>query len=110
MKTISEYYSKLVVFVVTKHTLKKIENRIMNAITEFAVAQNTFNNRIDTAIQGIVEDVTFLKNRIAELQATSNGITPEDKALLDAIQARSNAIADKLEALDALTPPSPPVS
>jgi hypothetical protein len=77
----------------------------MNAIQQFAKSQNDFHNRIDTAIRGITDDVAYLTAKLADLQGTPGAITPEDQTLLDAIQARSNAIAAKLEALDALTPP-----
>ena len=82
----------------------------MSAISEFAAKQNAFNDRVDAAVTGLTEDVQTLNDKIVELQNTPGTITPEDQALLDAIQARSEGIATKLEALDALTPPKPPVS
>lgn len=82
----------------------------MSAISEFSVKQNSFNDRIDTAVTGLVSDIQTLNETIAKLQATSGVITPEDQGLLDQIQTRSSAVADKLDALDALTPPVPPVA
>lgn len=82
----------------------------MSKISDFAAAQNAFNDQIDQAVSGLTADVKNLSDQIAALQATQGNITPEDQALLDAIEARSKVIADKLTALDALTPPVPPTA
>jgi hypothetical protein len=97
---------------VSKHYLKELEHRIMTAIETFASRQNAFNDRIDSAVTGLQGDVTALTTKIAELQASAGAITPEDQALLDQIESRSQIIADKLEALDALNAnvPTPPVA
>jgi outer membrane murein-binding lipoprotein Lpp len=94
----------------TKQDLKITEHKIMSAISEFAARQDAFNNRIDVAVDGLTSDVQVLVAKIEELQNTAGQITPEDQALLDAIQSRSDAIAAKLEALDALTPPPVPAA
>lgn len=80
----------------------------MSAISDFAAKQGAFNTRIDNAIAGLVEDVKFLNATIETLQTTPGPITAEDQASLDALEARGDAIAAKLEALDALTPPVVP--
>lgn len=80
------------------------------SIEQFATAQNAFNDKIDTAITGLEGDIALLNETISKLQTTPGSITPEDQALLDALQARGKAIADKLDALDALTPPVPPTT
>jgi DNA repair exonuclease SbcCD ATPase subunit len=97
-------------FLVTKHDLKELEDKIMSAISEFAQRQEVFNTRLDGAVAGLTEDVQTLTDKITKLQNTPGAITPEDQALLDAIQTRTEAITAKLEALDGLTPPKPPVS
>jgi len=94
----------------TKQDLQTMETKIMSAISDFATKQNAFNDRQDTAIAALQADVTNLNEQIAALQATAGTITAEDQALLDGIQARGSAISDKLEALDAQTPPKPPVA
>lgn len=81
---------------------------LMSAISEFAAKQTAFNDRQDAAVAGLTQDVTELKDEILKLQNTPGNVTPEDQALLDGIQARAEAITTKLEALDALTPPTPP--
>ncbi len=90
------------------HDLCQFKRTIMSAISDFAAKQNAFNDRIDTAVSDLQGDVKSLNDQIAALQASGGAITPEDQALLDGITARSSAIADKLDALDALTPPVPP--
>ena len=81
----------------------------MSSISDFAAAQAAFNDRIDAAVSGLTGDIQTLSAQIAELQASQGTISPEDQALLDAIQARAESITVRLEALDALTPPAPPV-
>lgn len=93
---------------VTQSDLNKLERKIMSAISDFAAKQNAFNDRMDAAVAGLQGDVKTLNDQIAALQATQGQITPEDQALLDQIEQRGDAIATKLEALDALTPPTPP--
>lgn len=88
--------------------LDTMETHIMSAISDFAAKQAAFNDRIDAAVTGLGGDVASLKDEILKLQNSSGAITPEDQASLDAIQARTETIATKLEALDALTPPTPP--
>jgi chromosome segregation ATPase len=83
---------------------------IMSAISDFAAKQNAFNDRIDTAIEGLTADVKSLNDLIEKLQNTQGAITAEDQALLNQIETRSDAVAAKLEALDALNPPPPPVA
>ena len=83
---------------------------IMSAISDFATAQNAFNDRLDTAVANLTADIGSLTAEIAKLQATSGQTTAEDQALLDGIQSRTSTIAAKLDALDALTPPVPPTA
>jgi hypothetical protein len=92
----------------TKHDLEKQTQIIMSAISDFANAQKAFNDRQDKAIADIQDDIQNLSDQIAQLQSTQGQITPEDQALLDGIQARASALSDKLDALDALTPPKAP--
>lgn len=89
--------------------IAEMEGKIMSAISQFAEKQAAFNDKIDAAVTGLTEDIEALNDKIEELQNTAGEITAEDQALLDAIETRSDAIATKLAALDALTPPKPPV-
>lgn len=79
----------------------------MNAIKDFVDAQNAFNDKMDVAIADIQADIKFLQDEIVKLQ---NGqITAEDQAALDALKARAEAMANKLDAINAMTPPEVPV-
>lgn len=80
----------------------------MSAIADFNTKMTEFFDRQDKAVSDLQDDVKFLTDKIAELQASAGGITPEDQATLDAIQARASSVADKLAALDELTPPVVP--
>lgn len=89
------------------HKLIKIGEQIMNAIKDFVDAQNAFNDKMDVAIADIQADIKFLQDEIVKLQ---NGqITAEDQAALDALKARAEAMANKLDAINAMTPPEVPV-
>ena len=81
----------------------------MTVIGDFATKQKAFNERLGTAIGGLTDDIAALNKKIGELQRTTGNMTPENEALLDELQAQGEAMATKLEALDALTPPAPPV-
>lgn len=89
----------------TKHDLKQMERNIMSKINEFAVRQNAFDDRIETSIKDIEGDINYLTNALSGSNSGSNSgsISQEDQALLDSLDVRASAIADKLEALDALT-------
>lgn len=106
MKTDTPFWSRW--RVATYRDLIKVRDIIMSAISDFAARQSAFNDRIDAAITGLQGDVKFLQDTIDKLQNTPGTITPEDQALLDQIDQRADAVATKLEALDALTPPAPP--
>lgn len=94
----------------TKNDMSRMEKHIMSAISDYAGRVNTAFDKIGTAVDGLVDDVAFLKEKIEELQNTAGQITPEDQALLDALEARVGTTATALEALDAATarPPTPP--
>jgi len=89
------------------HILVQQGEMIMTAISDFAAKQNAFNDRMDAAIGDLQGDVQNLNDQITQLK-NNGAITPEDQASLDALQTRASSIADKLDALDALTPPAVP--
>jgi len=82
--------------------------RIMSAISEFAAKVNQHQAKIDEAVTGISGDIAALKQMIADLQNNPGPISPEDQALLDQIEARIGATAERVKALDDLTPPPSP--
>ena len=69
-----------------------------------------------TSVSGIDTDVKALKKQIADLQASPGGITPDDQARLDKIEAAIGSLAQKtavaaqaVKDLDAATETAPPV-
>jgi hypothetical protein len=94
----------------TLDNVRKTRNTIMSAISDFATAQNAFNDQIDTAVAGLTGDIAALNAKINELQNSPGAITPADQALLDAIQSRAAGVATKLTALDDLTAPAIPTN
>lgn len=82
----------------------------MSAIQDFIAAQNDFNARLGTAMDGITGDVAALNAKITELQANLGNLSPEDQAALNVLQAQGQALAERLEGLDALTPPEVPTA
>lgn len=80
----------------------------MSVISDYAAKQNAFHDRQDAAVAGVTADVEAQAALIKQLQDNPGPITPEDQALLDQLQARNEAVAAKLEALDQLTPPPAP--
>ncbi len=90
--------------------IKHLGDKIMSAISDFAAQQAVYNDQLNVAIDGLSSDIQALNDLISKLQNTPGVITPEDQALLDSLQEKSKIAADKLSALDALTPPVvPPV-
>lgn len=80
----------------------------MSAISDFAAKQKAHNDRQDASVLDLQGDIKTLNDKIDALQTSAGQITPEDQALLDEIDARGEAISEKLEALAAVTPPTPP--
>lgn len=87
-----------------------MEKRIMSAIKTFADKVNEKLNGLATAVDGVVEDVAFLKETIQKLQDSAGTVTPEDQALLDALEQRVGDLSSKVSDLDAQTakPVEPP--
>lgn len=88
--------------------LKQLGERIMSAISDFADKMTEHNAKVDAAVAGLTTDISTLEAQIAALQNSAGQITPEDQALLDGIEQKAGQVADKLAALDALTPPPAP--
>lgn len=92
----------------TLASLFTLGERTMSAITDFVAKQKIFNDRMDSAITGVTEDVQFLNDKIQQIQTSTGTLSPEDQQSLNEMQARTEAAVARLEALNALTPPTPP--
>lgn len=88
--------------------VRRLLEKIMSAISDFAAKVKAHQDREDASIAGLKQDVQTLNDKITALQNSQGQITPEDQALLDDITTRGQSMSDKLEALDALTPPPAP--
>lgn len=82
---------------------------LMSTIAEFAARQTAFNTRMDAGINGLAGDIAALAALIAQLQSAQGTLTPEQQAVLDGLSAQSETLAARIEALDGITPPAPPV-
>lgn len=81
------------------------------ALQAYAATATAFNTRISAAIDGIAADLDSLNALILQLQNNPGPISPEDQAILDTAVAAGEALAARLESLDAITPPgNPPVT
>jgi len=99
-------------FLATKQDLIQLGIQIMSAISDYATAQNAKLDAIGASVDGIVQDVAFLKAKIEALQNSTGTVSAEDQALLDSLQNRIGTLADKAKALDDATdssqnPPPP---
>jgi hypothetical protein len=77
-------------------------------VQEFYDKNTAYQDEADTAIDGALADAVATAALIAELQARPDVWTQEDQDLLDKITQRQGAQVDKLKALDAMNPPTPP--
>lgn len=80
------------------------------AIRAYAAAATAFQTRIAAGIDGVAADLDALNALILQLQTTPGPISPEDQATLDSLQSAGEALAARLEALDALNPPAVPAT
>ena len=81
----------------------------MQAIDEFVAQQTAHNEAISTALTGITADIESLNAKILELSDGPSELDPADQALLDDLLVASASLAQRVTALDELTPPVPPV-
>lgn len=79
----------------------------MTTLTEFTASLTTFLDTQETILTDLQGDIKFLTDKITELQ-NAGGLTPEQQAAVDALQARLQPLQAKFQALDDLTPPVAP--
>jgi hypothetical protein len=85
---------------------------IMSKIEDKLNVYEAALTKIGTAVDGVATDVGALATEITALkeQIANGGLTPEIEAKMDDFGARLQAAADKLEAVDALNPATPPAN
>lgn len=100
-----------------------MEEKLMSQLSEFSDRVETQFTAIGESVDGLVasiggldRDVGSLKAQIADLQNSTGGVTPEDQARLDKIEAALTALAGKTSAVASAaaaldqqteTPPTP---
>lgn len=80
----------------------------MSAISDNDRSAISDNDRMAAAVAGLSDDIAALNARFQELQNTPVTAPPLYQALLNDIRQRGGAIAQRLDALDALIPPTRP--
>jgi len=80
--------------------------KIDEKIAEFGATVSAQFDRMGTAIDGVVSDVSWLKSEIEKLSDVD--LSEEAQTILDGISARVAELADKAEALDGETTPVVP--
>lgn len=79
------------------------------AVQAYVDAVNAQFEAAEKAVDGITDDVAFLKETIEELNNRPPGFGPEDQALVDAALNRLTSMTTRVTALDAATSrPEPP--
>lgn len=85
--------------------MAELKETIMSVLSDFVNRVDAKFTTISDAVDGIVtsqtgvtSDIAGLKALILQLQNSPGGITPEDQALLDALEAKINTTSDKVAA------------
>lgn len=75
-----------------------------SAISAFAASEGAVLNSLATAITAVGVGVIALDALITQLQNSPGNISPADQALLDQIQAQSNALVTQVNAISTTAP------
>lgn len=79
------------------------------AVQAYVDAVNAQFNIAEPAVDGLVDDIAFLKATIEELNNRPPGFGPEDQALVDAALNRLTSMTTRVTELDnATSRPTPP--
>lgn len=90
-------------FIVVMFIVWCLYDSIMKTIQEFKTVVDAAFAKINAAVSGLSTDIKTLNDKITALQNSGNSLTEEDQATLNDIATTAGAIADKAEALDAIT-------
>lgn len=88
--------------------LLTLGEKTMSAFDAYVTAQKGFNDSMSTSISEISDDVAALNAKIAALQNAPGTLTTEQQAALDDLQATSSSLAQRLQAVNDMTPPAVP--
>ena len=79
----------------------------MSKVTDFAAAVQTAFDKVSADLDTITAGIAALDAAIAAFQNSPGVLSPADQAALDDIQAKSQALVAKADAVN-VTPPTPP--
>lgn len=91
-------------------TIDRRTKKLMSIISDYIAKQEAWNGRIATGLDGISTDVDALNAKITELQNSPDAVTPADQARIDALVTAGEALATRVEGLDAQHPPKAPAN
>lgn len=77
--------------------------KLMSAISDFNAEMRGIFAAMSASLEGLTGDIATLNLKIADLTGS-----PEDAVMLAELKAIAGAMAERIEALNALTPPSIP--
>lgn len=80
---------------------------IMARGSEYAKKVDEFMDRQDKALESIASDIKGIKDDLTAINTSGDVWTAEDQTAMDHAMARIQGATEKMEALDAETPPKP---
>jgi cell division protein FtsB len=86
-----------------------MSNTVHVAIAAYAASQTAFNQQLSDGLDEIKAGVVTLEQKITELQASDGSISDEDQATLDSLSTSVAALKSKVDDINNLNPPAPPV-
>jgi hypothetical protein len=92
-------------FLVVMNAIYWRHGALMKTIQEFKTVVDAAFAKINTAVAGLSTDIKTLNEKITALQNSGDTLSEADQNTLNDIAATAGAIADKAEALDAITAP-----
>jgi methyl-accepting chemotaxis protein len=112
MEIPSTVLSHCFLFLVVIAVIWCVHESLMKTIQEFKTVVDAAFAKINLAVSGLSTDIKTLNDKITALQNSGGTLTEADQATLNDIATTAGAIADKAEALDAITaaPELPPAT
>lgn len=84
---------------------------LMSTVRDFVSQQTKYNDQMEKSLSDLADDIANLNSQLADLKASGGAaVSQEDQDSLAALEQRGQSIADKLDALNQLTPPKAPAN
>src|SRR5262249_9341814 len=81
---------------------------VRDALATYVADQKAFNASMSTELDGISSDVDALAGKIADLENKISDLSDDEKAALAEVKADSQALLDRMKAVNDKTPPAAP--